>query len=161
MDMKTLSAAFEDAGMKSVRTYINSGNVIFSSSIRSRAKLTEALEAAIENEFGFRVDVLVRDLRSIKTVVEAIPKSWVNDDDMKCDVMFLWEDVARASVVKELPIKPEIEDLKYASGALIWRVDRNAVTQSGLMKLARSPLYKRMTIRNCTTTRKLLELMDP
>ena len=158
--MKQLKAAFEDAGMTSVRTYINSGNVIFSSTSRSRARLTEALEDAIARTFGFKVGVLVRDLKSMRAVVKALPRTWVNDATMKCDVMFLWDDVARASVVKELLIKPEIEDLKYVAGALIWRVDRKSITRSGQMKLVRAPLYKRMTIRNCNTTRKLLELME-
>ena len=160
VDMKQLKAVFEDVGMTSVRTYINSGNVIFSSKSRSRARLTDVLEDAIENTFGFRVSVLVRDLRSMRAVVKTLPKTWVNDAAMKCDVMFLWGDVARASVVKELSIKPEIEELKYVAGALIWRVDRKGVTRSGQMKLVRTPLYKRMTIRNCNTTRKLLELME-
>ena len=160
VDMKELKAAFEEAGMSSVRTYINSGNVIFSSSSRSRMRLSEVLESAIEQRFGFRVPVLVRDRKNIKTVVEALPGDWVNDATMKCDVMFLWDDVARASLVKELPIKPEIEDVKYAAGALIWRVDANLVTRSGLMKLAGTPLYKRMTVRNCNTARKLLALMN-
>ncbi|MDQ3955926.1 MAG: DUF1697 domain-containing protein [Actinomycetota bacterium] len=160
VDMKQLKAAFEDAGMTSVRTYINSGNVIFSSNNRSRARLTEVLEDSIAGTFGFRIGVLVRDLKSMRAVVNALPHTWVNDSNMKCDVMFLWDDIARASVVKELPIKPEIEDLKYVAGALIWCVDRQSVTRSGQMKLVRTPLYKRMTIRNCNTARKLLELME-
>ena len=160
VDMKQLKAAFEEAGMASVRTYINSGNVIFSSASRSRARLAEQLEDAIAGAFGFRVEVLVRDLKSMRAVGKALPKTWVNDATMKCDVMFLWGDIARASIVKELAIKPEIEEVKYVAGALIWRVDRKAVTRSGQMKLARTPLYKRMTIRNCNTARKLLELME-
>lgn len=160
VDMKKLKAAFEAAGMTSVRTYINSGNVIFSSKSRSRTRLAGVLEDAIADAFGFSVDVLVRDLKTMRTIVKALPRTWVNDAAMKCDVMFLWDDVARASVVKELPTKPEIEDLKYVAGAVIWRVDRKNVTRSGMMKLVGTPLYKRMTIRNCNTTRKLLELME-
>lgn len=160
VDMKRLKAAFEDAGMSSVRTYINSGNVIFSSNNRSRTRLTEALEDAIARTFGFTIRVLVRDLKSMRAVVGALSQTWVNDDTMKCDVMFLWDDVARPSVIEELPVKPEIEEVKYVAGALIWRVDRKNVTRSGLMKLVGTPLYKRMTIRNCNTTRKLLELME-
>ena len=160
VDMKQLKAAFEDAGMTSVRTYINSGNVIFSSTNRSRARLTKLLEDATALTCGFHVDVLVRDLKEMRAVVKALPKTWVNDATMKCDVMFLWDDVARASVVKELSIKPELEEVKYVAGALIWRVDRNKLNRSGQMRLVGTPLYKRMTIRNCNTTRKLLEIME-
>jgi uncharacterized protein (DUF1697 family) len=160
VDMKQLKAVFEDAGMKSVRTYINSGNVIFSSSIRSRARLASLSEEEIAQRFGFKVEVVVRDIKSMRAVVKAIPSKWTNDDKMKCDVMFLWSDVNRPSVLKELKIKPEMEDVKFESGAIIWRVDRGNVTRSGMMKLVGTPLYKRMTIRNCNTTRKLLDLME-
>jgi uncharacterized protein (DUF1697 family) len=158
--MKELKVVFEDAGMTDVRTYINSGNVIFSSTIRGRAKLATLLEKAIEKHFRLKIDVVVRDLKGMRAVVKAMPAKWTNDKDQKCDVMFLWDDVAQPSVLNEFKIKPELEDVKYASGAVIWRVDRKNVTRSGMMKLVGTPLYKRMTIRNCNTTRKLLELME-
>jgi uncharacterized protein (DUF1697 family) len=160
VEMKQLKAVFEEAGMASVRTYINSGNVIFSSSSRSKARLATLFEDAIARHFGFKVEVVVRDIKSMRAVVKAIPSKWTNDHKMKCDVMFLWDDVNRPSVMKQLTIKPEMEDVKYESGALIWRVDRENVTKSGMMRLAGTPLYKRMTIRNCNTARKLLELME-
>lgn len=160
VEMNRLKSVFEDAGMTSVRTYINSGNVVFRSSVRARVRLAGLLEDAIAQGFGFTVDLLVRDIKSMRAVVEALPDRWRDDKTMKCDVMFLWDDVARPSVVEQLRIRPEFEDVRYVSGALIWRVDRENVTRSGMMKLVSTPLYKRMTIRNCNTTRKLLLLME-
>jgi uncharacterized protein (DUF1697 family) len=74
--------------------------------------------------------------------------------------MFLWADVARPSVLKQLPRKLELDDVLYSSGAIVWRVDRKDVTRSGMTKLMGMPLYKRMTIRSVNTTRKLLQLME-
>ncbi len=160
VEMKKLKVVFEEAGMTDVRTYINSGNVIFSSTIRGRTRLAGLLEKAIAKGIGFKIDVVVRDLKSMRAVVKAIPKKWANNKDMKCDVMFLWDEVARPSVLKKVQVKPELEDVLYESGAIIWRVDSKNVTRSGMMKLAGTPLYKQMTIRNCNTARKLLELME-
>lgn len=160
VDMRRLKVAFEDAGMTSVKTYINSGNVIFSSKIRARARLVKLLEDAIRERFGFAVKVLVRDVDSMRALVKAMPARWTNDAVMKCDVMFLWEDVDRPSVLKQLKFKPEMEDVRYASGAVIWRVDRKNQTKSGMLRLMGTPLYKQMTIRNCNTARKLLALME-
>src|SRR5688500_3865363 len=154
VEMKKLKEVFEKAGMTSVTTYINSGNVIFSSSVRSKAQLARTLEKAIAKAFGFHIDVMIRDRRSMRAVIKALPDDWVNDKTMKCDVMFLQDDVAKPSVLKELRIKSELEDVVYASGAIIWRVDSKNVTRSGMMKLAGTPLYKRMTIRNVNTARK-------
>lgn len=160
VDMKQLKAVFEEAGLSDVRTYINSGNVVFSSKSRGRARLSETLEKAIAKHFGFAVRVLVLDLKGMRAVVKAIKPKWTNDQQMRCDVLFLWNDFDRPSVVKDLKTKPDIEDVVYVPGALIWRIDRKDVTRSGAMKLVGTPLYKGMTIRNCNTARKLLELME-
>jgi uncharacterized protein (DUF1697 family) len=160
VDMKELKAVFEKAGMTSVRTYINSGNVIFSSSVRSRKTLAQSLEKAIERHFRFRIAIIVWDLKSMRAVMKALPNTWTNDDKQRCDVMFLWDDVARPSVLKEVDHKPEIEDIRYASGAIIWRCDRKYVTRSRVARIVGTPLYKRMTIRNVNTARKLLQLME-
>ena len=160
VEMKQLKDALEEAGMTSVRTYINSGNAIFSSSIRARSQLVDSLEGAISQRFGFHIDVLVRDVKSMQKVVKAIPNNWTNDQNSKCDVMFLFDDVDRPSVLKQAQFKPEIEDVRYVRGAVIWRADRKNVTRSAYMKLVGTPLYKRMTVRNCNTTRKLLQLME-
>lgn len=101
----------------------------------------------------------MRDLKNMRAVVKAIPPGWKNDDTTKCDVMFLWDAVARPSILKQLQVKPDIDDVRYAAGAIIWRADRNGLTRSGMMKLVGTDLYKQMTIRNVNTTRRLLELM--
>jgi uncharacterized protein (DUF1697 family) len=160
VDMKQLKAVFEDEGMTSVRTYINSGNVIFDSTVRSRTRLTQQLEKAIAKRFGLNVAVLLRDLKSMRTLVKAIPSRWTDDKAMRCYVMFLWADVARPSVLKQLQPKPKLDDVLYASGAIVWRVDRKDITRSGMTKLMGTALYKRMTMRSVNTARKLLELME-
>lgn len=160
IDMKQLKAVFEHAGMTSVRTYINSGNVIFGTTLRGRAQLEQRLEKAIARRFGFKVDVLLRDLRTMRALVKAIPRGWTDDATTRCYVMFLWDDVARPSVLKQVTFKPEMEDVCYVAEAIVWRVDRKNITRSGMTKLVRAPLYKQMTIRNVNTTRKLLQLME-
>lgn len=159
VDMKQLKTTFEQAGMNNVSTYINSGNVIFTDGKYNAKELTERLEKAIEQEFGFVVKVLLRDFDNLKKVVNALPDSWQNNDTMKCDVMFLWESIDTPEVVNQLKIVPDIDTVKYVDGTILWRVDRENVTRSGMMKLVGTDLYRQMTIRNCNTTRKLYELM--
>jgi uncharacterized protein (DUF1697 family) len=133
---------------------------VFSSRARNQAKLAARLETVIATAFGFHVKVLVRDLASMRGVVDAIAQDWANDHAMKCDVMFLWPDADRPGIVDDLATKPEIDDVRYVPGAVVWSVDRDKVTKSGMMKLVGTPLYRQMTIRNCNTTRKLLSLME-
>lgn len=160
VDMKQLKALFERVGLQSVKTYINSGNVIFQDSTYTPKVLSSLLEAEIEKEYGFAVKVLVRTFKDIENIVTTLPDSWVNDATMKCDVMFLWEGFDTPKVLDQLIIKPNIDDVKYVPGAILWRVDKKLVTKSGMMKIVGTDVYKHMTVRNCNTVRKLYGLMQ-
>ncbi len=159
IDMKELAAVFETVGMTSARTYINSGNVVFVTDLPDQVKIGKVLEDAIEERFGFSVRVLVRNVDEIRSVVEALPADWTNDQSMKCDVFFLWDELDGPSILERLEFDPEMEDVRYTPGAVIRRVDRKNASRSKLTKIVGTPLYQQMTIRNCNTARKLLELM--
>jgi uncharacterized protein (DUF1697 family) len=159
VEMARLRALFESIGLRDVRTYINSGNVIFADG-RGAAKLRTLLEQSIATEFGFPVAVVIRDLESVVSLANSIPASWKDDATMRCYVMFLWESADKPAVLDRLTIKPGIDDVKYLPGAVIWRVDRSALTRSGMMKLTSDDLYQQLTIRNCNTVRRLAEMMQ-
>lgn len=159
VDMKQLKQVFEQSGVTSVRTYINSGNILFESAHWSKTELADMLEKAIETTFGFAVKVLVRSHDDILAIMAMLPEKWVNNAEMKCDVMFLWESVATESVVEQLIVKPDIDSIKYVAGTILWSVDKKNVTRSGMMRLVGTDLYKHMTIRNCNTLRKIASMM--
>lgn len=58
--MERLRELLGDSGFRDVATHIQSGNVRFGTSMRSRAKIIDALESAMETEFGFPVPVVLR-----------------------------------------------------------------------------------------------------
>lgn len=159
VEMKRLKQVFEDAGMASVRTYINSGNVLFSSD-SAAATVTRRLEKAIHEHFGFPVSVLLRDIDQMRSLVKAMPPDWRNDDKKKCDVIFLWPEVDRPEILEQLDFRPEFEDVRYTPGAVMWCLARENATKSRLPRIVGTPLYKQVTVRNCNTARKLLELME-
>jgi uncharacterized protein (DUF1697 family) len=159
VEMAQLKNVFESIGATEVRTYINSGNVIFQHK-RTRSRLRTAIESAIEAEFGFEVRIVLRSVDEVKSLTKAIPTSWKEDSTMRCHVMFLWEDVDDPSVLHQITIKDGLDDVKYLPGAIVWRVDRDVLTRSGMMRLTSDDLYKQMTIRNVNTVRKLADLMS-
>jgi uncharacterized protein (DUF1697 family) len=160
VDMSELTRAFEDVGMASVKTYINSGNVIFSSALEDRTQLTELLVKSIRERFGLEIQIILRDAEQMRTLVDAMPTHWVNDASMKCDVVFLGAGLDAQSVIDTLGVRPEIEDVVCTAGAMVWRADRENATKSRLTKMVGTPLYRQVTVRNCNTARKLLQLMD-
>lgn len=157
VEMARLRDVVERLGHQRVRTYINSGNVVFSA--KGKGDPTEKITAAIHEEFGFRVEVLVKDIEAVETVEQAIPEHWVDDKTMRTYVMFLWEEFDDPSIVDVVPIREGIDNLIYVDGAIIWQVDRENVTRSGMSRLASSALYKSMTIRNANTVRKIASMM--
>lgn len=159
VDMKTLKSVFERAGMTAVKTYINSGNVIFSSVETDTTSLTAALEQAIEQQFGFAISVLLRTKDGFAQIADSLPASWTNDRTMKCDVMFLWDGIDRPDILQQLPINADIDEVRYTPGAVVWAVHRENASKSKITKLVGTPLYKQMTVRNCNTVRKLHALM--
>ena len=159
VDMKQLVEAMSKAGYENVSTYINSGNILFRST-GSELELTKNLEQIIQDEFGLAIKVLLRDEDNIDKLIQSIPADWINDNEMKCDVMFLWDNYNDRSVLEKITVKPEIDDVRYVDGALIWKVDRRNVTRSGMMKLVGTELYKNLTIRNCNTVRKIKERLS-
>lgn len=160
VDMKELKAVFEATGMTSVKTYINSGNVVFVTDTRSNARIAETLESAIEKRFHAAVRVLVRSIDEIRSVVEALPADWTNDTTTKCDVFFLWDDADQPSILERLDFDPQTDDVRYTPGAVIRRVDHKNASKSRLTRIVGTPLYQQMTTRNCNTARKLLQLMS-
>ncbi len=159
VSMADLRAVFEAAGMAEVSSYINSGNVIFSTDIVDRAQLTGLLKEAIRGRVGLDVDLQLRDAGELRAIVEAIPAAWKNDNSMKCDVVFLQAEVDGVGLLEKLEPRPGVEDALYVPGAVIWRVDRKDATRSRLTRIVGTPLYSRVTVRNCNTARKLLELL--
>lgn len=160
IDMKLLKQVFEEAGMGNVSTYINTGNIIFTGGNSSATELSQLLEQAIHAKFGLQIKVVVRSIDDLALIMQDLPDSWINDQTMKSDVMFLWDDVNEESVLDKLTIKPDIDRVKYVPGAILWSVDRAAATRSGMMKLPGTKLYRQMTIRNVNTTRKIYQLMQ-
>lgn len=159
VEMPRLRALFEDLGFKDVKTYINSGNVIFSSNQKDTKKICSKIEQGIEKEFGFPVPTIIKSADQLKTIAEAIPQDAQNNNDMKCDVLFLWDEVDDPEVLNDLDIREGIDNVKYVPGAIIWTVKRSDINKSRLLKIVGTPFYKKVTIRNCNTSRRLIELL--
>lgn len=158
VDMARLARTFAATGVGDVRTYINSGNVIFSDQ-RPDTELTPILEQAIEGEFGFHVKVLLRDIDSIRAVAAAIPEQWVNDKTERTDVWFLWDDHDSPDVIEGLSIKDGFDEVFYVDGAVVWRA-RGELARSGRSSVIGTTLYKSLTARNVNTVRKIHNLME-
>ncbi len=159
IDMKELKDAFENMGMESVTTYINSGNIIFVDSSHSKSEIKEILEKEIADNFMLNIKVVVRSLEDFEQMMEVLPISWKNDKTMKSNVIFLGEEIDNEKLMGELRVREGIDTVKYVPGAILWMVDKENATKSGMLKVVGTKIYKDMTVRNVNTTRRIYEIM--
>src|SRR5947209_18664252 len=100
--MARLRELLTDAGFENVATYIQSGNVFFDSSERSKAKLTSTIEPLPEQEFGFAIPVIVRTLPQLEKLIAPKPLRSKQADDTQRLLVTLtpsreWCDVIRVA----------------------------------------------------------------
>jgi len=160
VSMAELKTVFEGLGYSDVRTYINSGNVIFKSAETDEKKMVERIEKGILDHFGLNIPVVVRSKEEIDRVTAKIPADWTNDQEMRTDVMFLWDEVDNEEAVQKVEINPAVDTLKHTKGAVIWHFLRKYATKSKMSKIIGTHFYKHLTARNVNTVRKLQSLMN-
>lgn len=87
--MSELQLLFEEMGFRDVETYIQSGNVIFSSKENSREKLESKISSGIKGKIGFDVQVIVRKPEEIEHILKNNPFLKKKKDADKLYVTFL------------------------------------------------------------------------
>lgn len=159
--MTALKDCFESLGFKDVRTYIQSGNVLFRAAGSTQAGLTKRIETALSKSFNYKSRVVVRSQKQMKAIVAKAPKGFGSDQDTyRYDVLFLKEPLTAAKAMKSVSMKEGVDEAHAGKGVLYFsRLDSKA-TQSRLNRIASMPVYQNMTIRNWNTATKLLNLME-
>lgn len=90
MKMELLRTAFSETGFSDVKTYIQSGNVVFNSPVSDPDTLTGQIENLIELFFGFHTDVILRKFSDIQTIVaDPIFISMKSEESVKYYITFL------------------------------------------------------------------------
>lgn len=159
VEMKRLKALFESLGFKDVSTYINSGNVIFSTSSKSMQVLKTKIETALHKEFSFKISVILRNRDQIIKLCKKVPAKWTNDEKLRTDIIFLNDEFNSKSSLKLLNAVPGIDNVLFIDVNIVWNYERIYINKTAMRKFIGTEIYKNMTARNVNTLRKLKELM--
>ena len=161
LPMVELRALCGELGFTDAKTYIASGNVMFSSADQAET-VTNALEKGIADRFGFSCDVIVRSAAQWRTHLENNP--FANDETIVPKMLHI--------MLSRHPLKPGAVDVIRerlspterirASGGVLWidygesGVARSKLTPSFLDKTAGSTV----TGRNLNTAEMLDQLLN-
>jgi uncharacterized protein (DUF1697 family) len=158
--MVDLKSHFESCGFTNVQTYIQSGNVVFCSDIKSRLKIKERIENKIMEVYNFSVPTFVLTQSKIEEAIIGNPFNSSKIDFSKVSVTFL----------DTVPKNNSIENIENFQGKNEeFVISENVIylycpDGFGKTKLRNNFFEKKMkvtaTSRNWKTTNKLLEISN-
>jgi uncharacterized protein (DUF1697 family) len=158
--MTELKSLFEKLNFQNVETYIQSGNIIFSSKENSVKTLERKINAGIKNKFGFEVHTFVITSKEIRDVLINNPFVKKNKDTERLYVTFL----------SEQPLKEKIQNLNSSDfspeeyqivGNIIYLHLPNGAGKAKLNNnFFENKLKVNSTTRNWKTINTLSELTD-
>jgi uncharacterized protein (DUF1697 family) len=153
--MEDLRALCGEAGFADVRSYIQSGNLLFSSSGKAAA-VEQKLESAIEARFGFFVAVVVRDRDQWARYATTSP---LPDANPKLLHLGLTKHPPLPDAVARLRERAIHGERVVQSGDAIWIDYRDGVAQSKLTPaFIDKAVGSTLTARNWNSVQKLHEL---
>jgi len=153
--MRELVKILEKLGLENVRTYIQSGNVIFQSSESHTSQLSTDISLSVEDKKGFRPKVLLLSSKEIQTAVDNCPFS---SDEGK---------LLHFSFLSEFPEEPDLESLEAVKTVTeeFMLIDKvfylyapDGVGRSKLATKIEKALGVSTTARNWNTVRKVLSM---
>jgi uncharacterized protein (DUF1697 family) len=157
--MADLKALYEKLGFSEVKTYIQSGNVIFKAQKQEGHQLAQKISEAIEEKYGFEVPVIVRTKEEMERTLSANP--FLNQEDTVIENLHL-------TFLSDLPVEEKLEKIKSIDHS----PDQFHIIRKDVFifcsgkyhqtKLSNTFFEKKLkvnaTTRNWKTAKKLLEL---
>lgn len=99
--MEDLKSVFRNLGFENVETYIQSGNVLFDAKDKkSEIEISNAMEKAISEKYGFEVPVIVRSRREFKEILNNNP--FLKEENESINSLYV-------TFLKEIPTAENIE----------------------------------------------------
>jgi uncharacterized protein (DUF1697 family) len=158
LPMSDLAAMFAKAGCRDVKTYIQSGNVVFRAQPERAANVGNQIAKAIAARTGMRIPVIVRKAADLRKMVARNPFLSRGADPDELHAMFLGEKPASEKVAALDP-KRSPPDQFAVSGSEIYLHCPNGYGRSKLTNAYfDSKLGTVSTVRNWRTVLKLLDL---
>jgi len=149
LPMKDLAAMCADIGFENVRTYIQSGNVVFKSRLGEKG-IQAKLEKALEAKMGKKVDVVVRTAAELESVLKSNPFP----DAIPAKVAVLFTSGAVPAGFAEKIVAPGGEEVQAAKREIYIYYPNGMGTSK--LKLPRSETP--FTARNINTVAKVLAI---
>ncbi|OWT50904.1 MULTISPECIES: DUF1697 domain-containing protein [unclassified Bacillus (in: firmicutes)] len=156
--MADLKQMFESIELKQVKTYIQSGNIVFESE-NDVDFLNKRIQSEIKNVFGFDVPVMLRTHEEFINMIKRCPyeaDSLLEGESIH--VAFLANELSEKEKAQLLMQKNETEDC-YIYEKVVYLFFKNSIRNSKLMNQFQK-LHTPATVRNWRTVNKLKAIVE-
>ncbi|MBO6505046.1 MAG: DUF1697 domain-containing protein [Kordiimonadaceae bacterium] len=157
LPMKDLRSLLDAQGFIDVKTYIQSGNIVFRSGSDDQSGLTRQIEDLIEQGFGFRPPVLLLSQETLNAAVSANP--YPDGDPKTVQFCFLFAPAPGTDMdpLHELAVPSEEFTL---TDSVFYLHAPDGIGRSKLVAKMAQHIPTEMTVRNLRTVLKLQELAN-
>ncbi len=147
MKMDQLRESLQALGFEQVRTYVQSGNVIFKTAKHSPLDLSKRIEERILRDFGYSVSVISKTAEEMGKTIQSNPfLKEKGTDSSKLHVTFLSEAPAQSALKKLDELTAGPDQFRY-SGKEIYLYCPNGY---GRTKLSNNALERALSVRATT-----------
>ena len=161
ISMAELKKNFEELGFEEVKTYLNSGNVIFLSDEENIGKLTIQIETMIKEYFGFDIPIFCISQEELEDILQNAPDWWGNENkEIYDNLIFITPPATFSDVFNEIgEPKEELEKIRNYKDVIFWSFSRKDYQKTNWWsKTASTNISGKLTIRTANTVRKLAKM---
>ena len=158
--MAQLRQELTELGLEKVETYINSGNIFFTSTT-PKARLVEKLEAFFEVHYPFIQSFSLLSHEDYEAELENLP-DWWNEYLARKDVLFYTEGLDVEQVIEKVDsLELEDEVIHFGRIGIFWgKFSEESYYATAYHKyLLKMPFYRQITIRNAKTFDKIGQML--
>ena len=161
ISMPELKTALGEKGFADVKTYLNSGNVIFSDNETDIVKLAERIRTIILETFYLEIPVFVISQDELKGLLSKAPSWWGSGSkDIYDNLIFAIAPNSIETVAEKIGEPSEkIEKVQLYGNTAFWSFERKLYAKANWWKKTATPgIGEMVTIRTANTLRKIAEM---
>lgn len=161
ISMSELKKGIAALGFTEVVTCLNSGNVIFSSTLNERDTLSNKIKSMTKDRFGLDIPIFTILQQELEDLLKNAPDWWGTDNEEIYDnLIFMMPLLSYKEFYDEIGApKAEYERIHHYKNIIFWSFSRKDYQKTNWWsKTANSNISDRITIRTANTVKKIMRM---
>ena len=156
--MVELKRLYDSLGFNDVKTYIQSGNIIFKTNNKSisSSELIKKIELTIKEAYGFEVQVFIRTISELEKIIN--DNTFIELDTSKLHVTFLSDHITNIHIKEINEVKDELEKYFFSDKEIYLFLPKGYGRTSLSNDFFEKKLSVKATTRNWRTVNNLLNI---